>query len=50
MAFLFLIVGAAILIVPEIILFIAFSIALAMKLHNLLKIDYVIVKKDEERL
>jgi hypothetical protein len=49
MAFGFL-VGFKILIVPEIIIFIAFLIALAMKLNNLLKNNYEIVKEDEEGL
>ncbi|MGB3655274.1 MAG: hypothetical protein WBA41_29275 [Rivularia sp. (in: cyanobacteria)] len=50
MAFGFLIVGIKVLIVPEIILFIAFLIALAKKLHNLLKNNYEIIKEDEEGL
>lgn len=50
MAFGFLIVGAKVLIVPEIIMFIAFLILLAKKLHNLLKNNYEIVKEDEEGL
>ncbi len=50
MAFGFLIVGIKVLIVPEIILFIAFLIALAKKLNNLLKNNYEIVKEDEEGL
>lgn len=49
MAFGFL-VGFKILIVPEIILFIVFLIALAKKLNNLLKNNYEIVKQDEEGL
>ncbi len=49
MAFGFL-VGFKILIVPEVILFITFLIALAMKLNNLLKNNYEIVKEDEEGL
>lgn len=49
MAFGFL-VGFKILIVPEIILFIVFLIALAKKLNNLLKNNYEIVKEDEEGL
>ncbi|MBV6624097.1 MAG: hypothetical protein KI793_14355 [Rivularia sp. (in: Bacteria)] len=49
MAFGFL-VGFKILIVPEIIIFIIFLIALAMKLNNLLKNNYEIVKEDEEGL
>jgi len=49
MAFGFL-VGFKILIVPEIIMFIVFLIALAMKLNNLLKNNYEIVKEDEEGL
>lgn len=49
MAFGFL-VGFKILIVPEIILFIAFLIVLAKKLNNLLKNNYEIVKEDEEGL
>ncbi|MEA5597986.1 hypothetical protein [Rivularia sp. UHCC 0363] len=50
MAFGFLIVGIKVLIVPEIILFIGFLIALAKKLNNLLKNNYEIVKEDEEGL
>ncbi len=50
MAFGFLIIGIKVLIVPEIIMFIAFLIALAKKLHNLLKNNYEIVKEDEEGL
>lgn len=49
MAFGFL-VGFKILIVPEIIMFIIFLIALAKKLNNLLKNNYEIVKEDEEGL
>ncbi|MEO1429205.1 MAG: hypothetical protein AAFV71_09105 [Cyanobacteria bacterium J06633_8] len=49
MAFGFL-VGFKILIVPEVIMFIIFLIALAMKLNNLLKNNYEIVKEDEEGL
>ncbi|AFY54498.1 hypothetical protein Riv7116_1959 [Rivularia sp. PCC 7116] len=49
MAFGFL-VGFKILIVPEIIMFIIFLIALAMKLNNLLKNNYEIIKEDEEGL
>ena len=49
MAFGFL-VGFKVLIVPEIIIFIIFLIALAMKLNNLLKNNYEIVKEDEEGL
>ena len=49
MAFGFL-VGFKILIAPEIIMFIIFLIALAMKLNNLLKNDYEVVKEDEEGL
>ena len=49
MAFGFL-VGFKLLIVPEIIIFIIFLIALAMKLNNLLKNNYEIVKEDEEGL
>ncbi len=50
MAFGFLIVGIKVLIIPEIILFIAFIIALAKKLHNLLKNDYEVIKENEEGL
>lgn len=50
MAFGFLIVGIKVLIVPEIIMFIAFLIVLTMKLNNLLKNNYEIVKRDEEGL
>ncbi|MEM6753531.1 MAG: hypothetical protein AAF630_11235 [Cyanobacteria bacterium P01_C01_bin.38] len=49
MAFGFL-VGFKILIVPEIIMFLVFLIALAIKLNNLLKNNYEIVKEDEEGL
>lgn len=49
MAFGFL-VGFKILIIPEILMFILFLIALAMKLNNLLKNNYEIVKEDEEGL
>ena len=49
MAFGFL-VGFKVLIVPEIIMFIIFLIALAMKLNNLLKNNYEVVKEDEEGL
>lgn len=49
MAFGFL-VGFKILIVPEIIMFILFLIALATKLNNLLKNNYEIIKEDEEGL
>lgn len=49
MAFGFL-VGFKILIVPEIIMFIIFLIALTMKLNNLLKNNYEIIKEDEEGL
>ncbi|MEM1393541.1 MAG: hypothetical protein AAF757_08690 [Cyanobacteria bacterium P01_D01_bin.116] len=49
MAFGFL-VGFKILIVQEVIMFIIFLIALAMKLNNLLKNNYEIVKEDEEGL
>lgn len=50
MAFGFLIVGIKVLVIPEIILFIAFIIALAKKLHNLLKNDYEVIKENEEGL
>lgn len=50
MAFGFLILGIKVLIIPEIILFIAFIIALAKKLHNLLKNDYEVIKENEEGL
>lgn len=49
-AFGFLIVGVKILIVPEIIMFIAFLIALSIKLNNLLKNNYAIVNHDESGL
>jgi len=49
MAFGFL-VGFKILIVPEIFIFIAFLIALAIKLNNLLKNNYEVVKEDESGL
>ena len=50
MAFGFLIVGFKVLLVPEIILFIAVLILLAIKLKNLLINNYEIVKRDEEGL
>lgn len=49
MAFGFL-VGFKILIAQEIIMFIIFLIALAMKLNNLLKNNYEVIKEDEEGL
>ncbi|BAY83999.1 hypothetical protein NIES267_34930 [Calothrix parasitica NIES-267] len=49
MAFGFL-VGFKVLIIPEIIMFIIFLIALAIKLNNLLKNNYEVVKEDEEGL
>lgn len=50
MAFGLLIVGFKVLIIPEIIMFIAILTALAMKLNNLLKNNYEVVKEDEEGL
>ena len=50
MAFGFLILGIKFLLVPEIIWLIALVISLAMKLNNLLKNNYEIIKHDEEGL
>lgn len=50
MAFGFLILGFKVLLVPEIIWLTALVISLAMKLNNLLKNNYEIIKHDEEGL
>ncbi|MEM9927436.1 MAG: hypothetical protein AAF915_27480 [Cyanobacteria bacterium P01_D01_bin.50] len=50
LAFGFLIVGFKVLIIPELLIFIAILVLLAMKLNNLLKNNYEIVDSDEEGL
>ena len=50
MAFGFLILGFKVLLVPEIIWLLALVISLAMKLSNLLKNNYEIIKRDREGL
>lgn len=50
LAFGFLIVGIKVLIIPELLIFIAILVLLAMKLNNLLKNNYEIVNSDAEGL